>query len=74
LNKAAQENAKIKAPTKDYTQADSTTKYKESVAAEIEKPKFVGKNEGNEPHFRDMNKNEDVNNIFKFLVVLQKND
>ncbi len=60
LNKAAEENTKIKAPTKDYLDATTKTKYKEENAVEIEKPKFLAKNDGNEPHFRDINKNEDV--------------
>ncbi len=60
LNKAAEENTKIKAPTKDYLDATTKNKYKEESTVEIEKPKFLGKNEGNEPHFRDINKNEDV--------------
>lgn len=61
LNKAAEENAKVK-PTRDYLDKDTRVKYKEDEP-EIAKPKFVNKNvdgEGNEPHFRDFNKNEDV--------------
>lgn len=57
LNKAAEENSKFKAPTKDYNEA-VTSKYKEDV--DIEKPRFLNKNEGNEPHFKEINKNEDV--------------
>jgi len=61
LNKNADENAKIKAPNKDYLEGDSKNKYKEETQSEIEKPKFVNKNvEGNEPHFKEINKNEDV--------------
>ena len=69
LNKAAQENTKVKAPTKDYLEADSGAKYKEQTPeVEIEKPRFVNKNVGDssEPHFKDINKNEDVSRI-KFI-------
>lgn len=63
LNKASEENTKVKAPTKDYLEADSKTKYKDEAAVEIEKRVFVNKNVGDatEPHFKDINKNEDVN-------------
>ena len=73
LNKAAQDNVRVKAPTRDYLDADSKTKYKDEQAVEIEKPKFLGKNEGKEPHFRDFNKNEDVSFLI-MLVVPEKDD
>lgn len=65
LTKAAEENSKIKAPTKTYLEADVKNTYKEDEP-EIEKPKFVNRNVGdtNEPHFKDINKNEDVKIIF----------
>ena len=69
LNKAAEENSKIKAPTKDYLEGDNKTKYKgEESTIEIEKPKFLSKNvEGAEPHFKDITKNEDVSLLNKLI-------
>lgn len=67
----AADNTKVK-PTKNYLEADSSVKYKEEEA-QIEKPKFVGK--GEEPHFKDITQNEDVNYpINSTLVILEKND
>jgi len=62
LTQAAEENSKIKI-TKNYLEVDANIKYKEPEP-EIEKPKFLNKNvetQSQEPHFKDINKNEDVN-------------
>ncbi len=69
LSKAAEENAKVKAPAKDYLDADTKVKYKGEGEPEIERPKFVTKH-GEEPHFTEINKNEDVKSQFynKFFI------
>ncbi len=53
-----EENLKVKAPKKDYLEADIAPKYE----SEIEKPRFVNKNVGetDQPHFVSIDKNEDV--------------
>jgi hypothetical protein len=63
LNKAAEENAKIK-PTKDYLEAEPKVTYKQEV--NLEKPKFMLSNqdEAKEPRFAEINKSEDVRNDF----------
>jgi hypothetical protein len=61
FSKVNEENAKVRAPKKDYLESDLGGKAaKEEV--QIEKPRFVNKNVGDSehPHFVDINKNEDV--------------
>jgi hypothetical protein len=71
LTKAAEENAKIKAPTKSHV--DDTKLKKEEPQIEIEKPKFKPVHDGSEPHFKDINKNEDVN-IPLISAILEENE
>lgn len=61
FQKTAEDNNKIKAPKKDYTEATVDVKYQEEI--EIEKPVFQSKKGTDEPHFVDINTNEDVRKI-----------
>jgi hypothetical protein len=63
FSSVAEDNKKIKAPTKDYLEADLNNN-KPKVEVEIEKPKFVNKHvdDPEHPHFVNIDKNEDVYN------------
>lgn len=75
LQKTHEENLKVKAPRKDYLEGDANVKYKEDQASEVEveKPKFFNKAVGDtaQPHFVDINKNEDVRYLI-YLVIHEK--
>jgi hypothetical protein len=60
FSRVAEENQKIKAPKKDYLEADIQSKPK--VEVEIEKPKFINKHidDPEHPHFVNIDKNQDV--------------
>jgi hypothetical protein len=61
FSKVNEENQKIKAPKKDYLESDFGTR-RAGEDLQIEKPKFTNRTVGdaNEPHYVDINKNEDV--------------
>lgn len=59
FSRTAEENEKIPAPKKDYLESDVQNKYKQ--VENVEKPRFVNKNvNDDQPHFVEINKNEDV--------------
>lgn len=70
-----EENAKIKAPKRDYTEIDFTKdKYnsernKEQEKNYLQKPQFVSKHVNEEPRFVELEKDKDVKiNFFKFKL------
>lgn len=65
FKKTAEENAKIK-PTKSYLEADVAKSYKETPE-EVSKPEFKSGKTDNEPHFVDINKNDDVSHLINHL-------
>ncbi len=78
ITKAAEENAKIKPPTKDYLDGEVKTTYKEEST--LEKPKFMTNTENisEQPKFVEIDNREDVIIIFllnyflKFSCSLRK--
>ena len=65
LDAAAKENKNIK-PTKDYLEKDTQKKYKDTNE-EVAKPQFTTNIKEGEDHFVELNKDEDVRNIFFIL-------
>ena len=68
FQRTLESNSKVKAPVKDYLEADNEVKYKEEI--EISKPVFQSKKGTDESNFIDINNKEDVttfkyNNFFR---------
>ena len=61
-----EENSKIKAPTRDYTESDLTiNKYKnEKENLTLQKPTFINKHPDKQTNFVDLDKDTDVNFLF----------
>lgn len=73
INKTAAENEKIK-PTKNYLEADMTKSYKDTHQDVVSKPEFKSsKVESQEPHYVDIDKNQDVLSLLT-LVVLKESE
>lgn len=67
-----EENSKIKAPKRDYTEIDFTkdkyaserNKEKDHERNSLQKPQFVSNHNNEEPKFVELEKEKDVNNFY----------